>query len=95
MSLNFTFGGFTDEGRRAYGLNTPVILKEYNWKNGCALLARKDERWLLAVAHNGNTKVLGINEDSVNIDAKNLGMKPVTVAQYEAEGMLRKRGWDG
>jgi hypothetical protein len=96
VRLDAKIEGFTEAGKRAYGLNAPLILKEYRWKGGNAMFARKDDRWLLAVATvNFPVRVVGIDEDAVNKDAKELGMSPKRVAQYEAEGMLRKWGWDG
>ena len=94
VRLDIKFEGFTEAGKIAYGLNTPLILKEYTWKGGSAIFARKDDRWLLAVAtENFPVKVIGIDEECVNRDAKELEMSPKRVAQYEAEGMLRKWGW--
>lgn len=95
VRLDFKFGGFTEMGKIAFGLNPPLILKEYQWATGSAMFARKDNRWLLAVATKDfPVKVIGIDEDSVNRDAKDLRMSPKRVAQYEAEGMLRKWGWN-
>jgi len=77
----------------------PVIIKEYNWKGGSALLARKEDRWLLAVSIrqvNGNvgTTIFGINEASVNKDARELGLTPAKVAEHECDGMMKLRGWE-
>lgn len=76
-----------------------VILKEYTFKNGSALFARKQDRWLLAVSVrqvNGNvgTTIFGIDEDSVNKDAKELGLSPAKVAEHECDGMMKMRGWE-
>lgn len=95
--------GFTEAGKIAYGLNPPLIVREFTWRKGAAMLARKDGRWLLSVVseHHRNAlgdpeaTVYGIDEASVNRDARDLGMSAKRVAEYEAEGMLRKWGWDG
>lgn len=76
-----------------------VILKEYNFKNGSALLARKQDRWLLAVSIrqvNGNigTTIFAIDEASVNKDAKELGLSSARVAEHECDGMMKLRGWE-
>ena len=76
-----------------------VILKEYEFKDGSALLARKEDRWLLAVSIrqiNGNvgTTIYGIDEDSVNKDARDLGFAPGKVAEHEADGMMKLKGWE-
>ena len=77
----------------------PVIVKEYDLKHGSALLARKDDRWLLGIAREVDgevkTQVLGIDEESVNRDSLHMGYTPAQVAVFEADGMMRKRGWDG
>ena len=101
VHLDVKFGGFTEAGKRAYGLNDPVIIKEYQWHKGVAILARKDDRWLLSVCredprtHEPRTTVFGISEAGVNRDARELGLAPAVVARLEAEGMMRKWGWDG
>jgi hypothetical protein len=91
--------GFTEMGKRAYGLNTPLIMKEYKWPRGNALLARKDDRWVLSVARANPVtnepviKVFELNEDAVVADAKALFMTEAQVAEYEADGMMRRWGW--
>jgi hypothetical protein len=76
-----------------------VIIKEYEFKDGSALLARKSERWLLVVSVRQKsgivgTTVYGIDEASVNKDAKELGLTPAKVAEHECDGMMKKRGWE-
>jgi hypothetical protein len=94
-NLNLTFGGFTEAGKRAYGLNDPIIVKEYTWSKGTALLARKDERWLISVMKSSWAKprIIGIDEISVNDDALRLGLTAERVARYECEGILARYGW--
>lgn len=92
--------GICADSRTENALIEPVILKEYNIGQTCsALLARHETRWLLAVSirqPNGNvgTTIFGINEAKVNKDAKELGMTPARVAEYEADGMMKQRGWE-
>ena len=76
----------------------PVFIKEYTLKDGSALLARKEDRWLLAVSiqkTNGvATTIYGIDEAKVNKDAKELGISPGKVAEHECDGMMKLRGWE-
>lgn len=94
--------GVTDYGKRVLGLNAPRFVKQWRWRNHAATLARKDERWCLAVVRANvrtgtpDVKVIEFFEDQVNKDARELGMMPELVAIYEAEGTLKARyGWDG
>lgn len=77
----------------------PIIVKEYQAKALHALLARRDERWILAIVQgyppSEKASVLYLSEDGINRDATDLGYTPAKVAEYEADGLMKERGWVG
>jgi hypothetical protein len=74
-----------------------VIVKEYRWATGGAVLGRRtidgQPRWVLSIAGPGFHEILGLNEREINRDARRLSMEPGAVAICEADGLCNERGW--